>query len=87
MKDYQEDYFVRGYMGGKYKNTPIGVLIAKNLLAWQDKQVIAQTLESTATATVASKAKIDFAELIALAKIDAAEWNAVVRGQASDGHR
>jgi hypothetical protein len=87
VKDYQEDYFVKGYMAGKYRNPGIGALIAKNLLDWKDKQEIAQTLESAVAATVASKVKLDLAEMVALAKSDAAEWNAVVRGQASDGHR
>jgi hypothetical protein len=82
VKDYQEDYFVKGYMAGKYRNPGIGALIAKNLLDWKDKQEIAQTLESTVTTSLVAKVKIDFAELIALAKSDVAKGTASVTAPA-----
>lgn len=58
VKEYQQDYFTKGYMAGKYSNPAIGTLIAKNLLNWKDKQEVDQTV--VAKVEVDQKVPLDF---------------------------
>lgn len=51
-KEYQEQYFVQGYLAGKYVNPAIGALMAKNLLDWRDKSEVDQTLNAKVEAKV-----------------------------------
>lgn len=67
-KEYQQDYFVKGYMAGKYVNPGIAALIAKNIMDWKDKQELDQNTTATVTAKVTSKVALDFSDLIVHAK-------------------
>lgn len=55
VKEYQEDYFVKGYMKGKYTNPAVGALIAKNLMDWKDKKEVESNVTSTSTITSTTK--------------------------------
>lgn len=49
-RDYQEQYLLEGYTSGAYQNPGFAALIAKNLLAWKDKQDV----ETVSTVSVAA---------------------------------
>lgn len=52
VKSYQEAYLTEGYAAGIYANPGFGALIAKNLLAWKDKQEIESQVTQTSNVTV-----------------------------------
>jgi hypothetical protein len=65
-KDYQEDYFIKGYLAGKYRNPAIGAMIAKNLFNWRDKQKLEQTV--TAFVEPVPKVALDFSDIVSAIK-------------------
>lgn len=51
-REYQEASMSEGYMSGRWQNPGFGALIAKNLLAWKDKQEVESTVTQTTDMTV-----------------------------------
>lgn len=66
---YQEAHLTEGYSSGAYANPGFGALIAKNLLAWKDKQEVESTVTQTTDLTVSVGGSL--AETLAKAKAKA----------------
>lgn len=67
-QNYQEAEMAEGYMSGRWTNASFGALIAKNLLAWKDKQEIESKVEANVQSNVTQKIEIDFSDIVAEAK-------------------
>lgn len=63
-REYQEASLTEGYLSGRWANPGFGALIAKNLLAWKDKQEVESTVTQTTDMTVSHKVEIDFTDVI-----------------------